>query len=38
MWGLNPGPWDYESHALPTELAGHWELYFEEGKYDIRVN
>ena len=21
-WGSNPRPWDWESHALPTELAG----------------
>ena len=21
-WGSNPRHWDYESHALPTELAG----------------
>ena len=27
-----------ESHALPTELAGHWVLRFEEGKYDMQVN
>ncbi len=22
MWGSNPRPWDYECHALPTELTG----------------
>ena len=26
MWGLNPRPWDKESHALPTELAGLYEI------------
>ena len=26
MWVLNPRSWDYEYHALPTELAGVYDF------------
>ena len=37
--GLEPRDPEIKSlRALPTELAGHCDRYFEEGKYDIQVN
>ena len=28
-WGSKPRPWDDEYHALPTEQAGLYDVYWE---------